>query len=57
MTFTPHQERIERQSFLFYKAARRQVYGFFSGKALLDDGSEIEFFNLTGFAEHSKTRF
>ncbi len=27
MTFTPHQERIERQSFLFYKAARRQVYG------------------------------
>jgi hypothetical protein len=57
MTFTPHQERIERRRLLFHNSTRRQVYGFFSGKALLDDGSLIEFQNLTGFAERSKMRF
>jgi hypothetical protein len=57
MTFTPHQERIERRRLFFHNSTRRQVYGFFSGKALLDDGSLIEFQNLTGFAERSKMRF
>jgi hypothetical protein len=57
MIFTPHQERIEKRSLLFYASARRQVCGFFSGKAILDDDSVIEFQNITGFAERNKMRF
>ena len=57
MTFQPHQERIERRRLFFHNSTRRQVCGFFSGKVRLDDGSVIEFQNLTGFAERSKTRF
>jgi len=57
MTFSPHQERIERNSLLFYSSTRRQVFGFFSGRVQLDDGSTLEFQNLTGFAERCKMRF
>ncbi|MDR1617935.1 MAG: DUF2804 domain-containing protein [Treponema sp.] len=57
MVFTPHQERIERNQLLFYSTRRRQLCGFFSGRVILDDGSELEFQNLTGFAERRKTRF
>jgi hypothetical protein len=57
MTFTPHQQRIERRNLLFYNSNRRQVCGFFSGRVQLDDGAVVEFQNLTGFAERSKMRF
>ncbi|MDR2952255.1 MAG: DUF2804 domain-containing protein [Treponema sp.] len=56
MVFTPHQERSESRGFLFYAIKRRQVCGSFSGKAQLDDGSVIEFQDLAGFAEMSKTK-
>jgi len=56
MTFQPHQERLDRRRFFFYNFTRRQVFGFFSGKVQLDDGSTVEFNNLTGFAERCKTR-
>ncbi|MDR2541977.1 MAG: DUF2804 domain-containing protein [Treponema sp.] len=56
MTFYPHQERNDRHRFFLHSSTRRQVFGFFSGKAQLDDGSVIEFHNLTGFAERSKIR-
>jgi hypothetical protein len=57
MTFTPHQERIDRRQMLFFSMSRRQIYGSFSGKAVLDDGSTLDFNHLTGFAERSRTRF
>jgi len=57
MTFTPHQERLERHRLFFHNSGRRQVFGFFSGKIQLDDGSVIEFQNLTGFAERSKMQY
>jgi hypothetical protein len=57
MTFTPHQERIERRRLFFHYSTRRQLCGFFSGKAVLDDGAEIEFQNITGFTERNKMRF
>jgi len=57
MTFSPHQERLERRELFFYSSTRRQVCGFFSGKVQLDDGSTIEFQNLTGLAERGKLRF
>lgn len=57
MTFTPHQERIDRRRVMLYANTRRQVCGFFSGRAVLDDGDAIEFQNLTGFAERNKLKF
>jgi len=57
MTFTPHQERIDRRQMLFFSMSRRQIYGSFSGKVVLDDGSTLDFNHITGFAERSRTRF
>ncbi|MDR2110795.1 MAG: DUF2804 domain-containing protein [Spirochaetaceae bacterium] len=57
MTFTPNQERFEGNRIFFYSLKRRQVCGFFSGTVVLDDGSELEFHNITGFAERKKTRY
>ena len=57
MAFFPHQERNEKNSIFMHSCSRRQLCGFFSGKAILDDGSPIEFHNITGFAERHKTRF
>jgi len=57
MDFTPHQERIDRRQLLFFSMSRRQIYGSFSGKVILDDGATLDFHNLTGFAERSRTRF
>ena len=57
MTFYPHQERSEQRRLFFHNSTRRQVFGFFSGKVQLDDGSVIEFHNLTGFAERCKMQF
>jgi len=56
MTFYPHQERLDRRRFFFHYSTRKQVFGFFSGKVQLDDGSIIEFYHLTGFAERSKAQ-
>ena len=57
MAFYPHQERIERRRLFFFDITRRQVCGFFSGRVQLDDGSQVDFQNLTGFAERSKIQF
>ena len=57
MSFQPHQERIDKRRLFFHNSTRRQICGFFSGKVQLDDGSVLEFHNLTGFAERSRTRF
>ena len=57
MVFTPHQDRIDRRRLLFHNFTRRQIIGFFSGRAILDDGSQIEFQKITGFAERVKMRF
>ena len=57
MTFNPQQERMDRRRIFFHSFARRQFCGSFSGNAVLDDGSEISFSNIAGFAERTKTRF
>jgi len=57
MTFSPQQERDENHQMFFYSLKRRQSFGSFSGRVVLDDGSEFEFSNITGFAERRKSRF
>jgi hypothetical protein len=55
MTFIPIQERIERKRMLFHSLNCRQVFGSFSGKVILDDGTPLEFHDLTGVAERRKS--
>jgi hypothetical protein len=57
MSFTPSQDRLERTGLVFFSMIRRQFCGSFSGKVTLDDGSEREFREITGFAERLKTSF
>jgi hypothetical protein len=57
MVFTPNQERIERNRMTFHSITRRQVCGSFSGAVMLDDGTELAFQDITGFAERRKTQF
>lgn len=57
MTFSPHQERVERNRMFLHSLKRNQVCGSFSGTVILDDGSPLCFENLTGAAERRKSRF
>jgi hypothetical protein len=57
MVFTPQQLRVDRRQLLYHTVTRRQVCGNFSGKVVLDDGFEMNFHNITGFAESCRTRF
>jgi hypothetical protein len=56
MTFAPDMEWEEHNRMFLYFAKYRQLYGSFCGKALLADGSALDF-NLTGFVERRRTRF
>jgi len=56
MTFTPHQERDENHQMFLYSLKRRQLFGKFSGKVILNDGTEFIFSDLTGMAERRKSR-
>ena len=57
MTFMPQQERDENHQMFFYSFKRRQLFGSFSGRVMLDDGSEFTFSDLLGIAERWKSRF
>ncbi|MDR3147250.1 MAG: DUF2804 domain-containing protein, partial [Treponema sp.] len=57
MSFVPNQERVEWTGLVFYSMTRRQVVGRFSGRVILDDGSEVEFRGMIGFAERFKSSF
>jgi hypothetical protein len=57
MTFMPHQDRYDRNNMFFHSFRRRQICGSFSGKAVLDDGSTLEFKDIIGFSEQRKTKF
>ena len=56
MVFSPHQERDESHKMFLYSLKRRQLFGSFTGKVILDDGSELEFQNISGMAERRKSR-
>ena len=56
MVFKPYQERDENHQMFFYSQKRRQLFGSFSGRVVLDDGSAFEFQDITGMAERRKKR-
>jgi hypothetical protein len=57
MVFTPLQQREVYNGFFLYSMKRMQFYGSFSGKVILDNGYTLEFQDIRGFAERSKSRF
>jgi len=55
MKFSPQQERDDNHRMFFYYLKRRQLFGFFSGRVTLDDGSEFTLSDITGIAERRKS--
>jgi hypothetical protein len=55
MTFAPLEERSERKSWFFHSLQRRQFFGFFAGRVVLDGGEAVEFQGLPGMAERGRT--
>jgi hypothetical protein len=53
LIFTPQYDRTTRSKILWVDNCCHQMFGTFSGKAILDDGSVITIDNLTSFAEHA----
>ena len=51
LTFTPVVDRCSNTDFKIIKSLQHQVFGHFSGKAVLDDGTVLEIKDLPGFAE------
>ena len=57
LIFTPIMDRASRTSVVLIESDQHQVFGSFSGKAVLDDGTVLEINNLIGFAEKVKNRW
>jgi len=51
MKFTPVLDRNSYANLLILKSVQHQVFGKFTGKAVLDDGKVIEITDMMGFAE------
>lgn len=57
MTLSPIIDRSSSMNMLIYSSVLHQVFGLFSGRAVLDDGEVIEFVDVPGFAEKVKNRW
>ena len=57
LTFSPDLDRCDYLDFKLVVSDQHQVFGRFSGKAVLDDGTVLEISRLTGFAEKVKNRW
>ena len=57
MNFVPVLDRASCTNVLLIKSDQHQVFGKFSGKAVLDDGTVIEVKDLPGFAEKVENKW
>lgn len=57
MTMTPILDRSATVNLLIYSSTQHQVFGRFSGRAILDDKTKVEFSDIPGFAEKIKNRW
>lgn len=57
LTFKPLIDRYDNANALIISSNQHQVFGLFSGKVVLDDGSIVEFKDKIGFAEHVRNRW
>jgi len=51
MDFTPVVDRDSSVNLIILKSVQHQVFGYFAGKAILDDGKVIQIKDFLGFAE------
>jgi len=51
MDFQPILDRRTQTEIMFLKSIQHQVFGTFTGKTVLDDGTELQVENFLGFAE------
>lgn len=51
MDFIPIIDRNSKTDFVLLKSIQHQVFGYFTGKAVLDDGKEVYIKDFLGFAE------
>ena len=56
MFFNPLQELDENHRLLFYSLKRRQFFGYFSGRIILEDDEEFHFDKILGMTERKKNR-
>ena len=57
MDFTPVMDRASCTDFKILKSDQHQVFGTFTGTAILDDGTEIHVRDLPGFAEKVENKW
>ena len=57
MRFDPIVDRHDTVDLGPFRTAQHQVFGRFSGQAITDDGTRLEFTGLTGFAEKVHNRW
>ena len=57
MTMEVVAEHASKAGFLFYSSTRLQSFGRFSGRAVLDDGTAIDFRDLPGNIERTRARW
>ncbi|HCQ73675.1 MAG TPA: DUF2804 domain-containing protein, partial [Clostridiales bacterium] len=57
MDFKPVLDRASCTDALLIKSDQHQVFGLFTGKAVLDDGKVIEIKDFPGFAEKVENKW
>ena len=57
MDFQPILDRSGIVNLVIFKSVQHQVFGYFSGKVILDNGVVYEITNLLGFAEEVQNRW
>lgn len=57
MDFEPTLDRNAKVNLLIFKSIQHQVFGYFSGFVILDDGTRLEITRLLGFAEEVYNRW
>ncbi|MCE7733639.1 MAG: DUF2804 domain-containing protein [Candidatus Heimdallarchaeota archaeon] len=57
MTFEPILDRNAKVNLFIFKSVQHQVFGYFTGFVILDDGTKLEVNKLLGFAEEVYNRW
>ena len=57
LTFRPAVDRNSQLNLLAIASEQHQVFGYFSGQAVLDDGSVLQLQDFPGFAEEVRNRW
>jgi hypothetical protein len=57
LTFTPKADRQSHMNYLLIKSVQMQVFGYYHGTVVLDDGTMITIHDFPGFAEDVYNRY